>query len=399
MKILFITQFLPYYPDTGGKIKSWEILKILCRKNKVWLVCFVDKKENNVYENEVKKICWEVKTFFQPIITKAYQSLKYKAFLSLFSLKPFRVYKHHSSEFIKYLQEIVKKNDFDIIYIDHDVMYQYLDYIQKKGKLLIFDQHNISSQASWRNFLIEKNLIGKAAYFLETIKWHFYEKKYLKYFDHIFTISEIDKNKLISSGVKKEKIEFLPIPLKIKKLFKFNSKTKNILFVGLMSWKPNEDGFWWFYKKVYPLIKESIKDITLTVIGAYPSKKIINESKKDKSLKVLGYVKDIDNFYKKASVFVVPIRSGGGIRIKILKGLSYGLPIVSTTIGAEGLKLLNNSEILLADDPGDFAHKVIDFMTDPFLAETISRNGIKFIERNYSYPNAKNVLAVLNEHE
>jgi glycosyltransferase involved in cell wall biosynthesis len=392
MKILFITQFLPYYPDTGGKIKTWEILKILSKKNKISLTCFVDKKENTLYEKELKKFCWEVKTFFQPIITKAYQSLKYKAFLSLFSLKPFRVYKHYSSEFVRYLQDVIGNNDFDAIYFDHDVMCQYLDFIPKKGKLLIFDQHNISSQASWRNFLIENNLIGKTAYFLETIKWFFYEKKYIKCFNKIFTISETDKRKLLKWSIAKNKIQFLPIPIKSKNLFEFDNKNKNILFVGLMSWKPNEDGFWWFYKKVYPRIKEKINNVTFTVIGDNPSKKISAQAENDSSLKILGYVKNIDHYYNQASVFVVPIRSGGGIRIKILKALAYGIPLVSTKIGAEGINILNGKEFLLADNSEDFVNSIIKLLNNPFLAKKLSKNGIKFIENNYNKQNAEKAL-------
>jgi len=392
MKILFLTQFLPFYPDTGGKIKSWEILKILCKKNKVWLVCFTDKKENSIYENEVKKICWEVKTFFQPIITKSYKSLKYKALLSLFSLKPFRAYKHYSTEFVKYLQKIIRNNDFDAIYVDHDVMCQYLNNISKKGKLFIFDQHNISSHASWRNFLIEENLVAKAAYFLEAIKWYFYEKKYLKYFDEIFTISQADGKKLAKLGINKTKIHFLPIPIKTKNLFKFNNKRKKILFVGLMSWKPNEDGFWWFYNEVYSLIKKEITDTTFIVIGDNPSKKIQALAKKDKSIRVLGYVKNIEHFYSKASVFVVPIRSGGGIRIKVLKALSYGIPTVASRIGAEGINLVNNENILLADKPKDFAFQVIKVLTDSSLAEKLNKKGIKFIKDNYNCQEAEKVF-------
>lgn len=393
MKILFITQFLPYYPDTGGKIKTWGILKILSKKRQVFLVSFVDKKEDLVYEKKLREICFGVKTFVQPIITQAHRDLKIKAFLSLLSLKPFRALKHYSKEMEEFIRKINKKQTFDVIYIDHDVMIQYLGAVSTKNKALVFyDEHNISSLAAWRNFLIEKNPIDKLAYLLETTKWVFYEQKYLSHFNHIFAISRLDKKRLIKRGINPKKVSFLPIPIEIEPLFKFNPKEKNILFIGLMSWKPNNDGFWWFYKEIFPAIKKEIADVRLTVIGAYPSKSMREAAKIDDNLEFLGYVKNLIPYFKKTSVFIAPIRSGGGIRIKILDALSRGVPVVSTTVGVEGIEAKNKREMIIADRPRVFAQAVIEILEDRKLAQRLSKGGIKFIQNKYSPKRTKRIL-------
>lgn len=393
MKILFITQFLPYYPDTGGKIKTWGILKILSKKHQVFLVSFVDKKEDLVYEKKLREICFGVKTFVQPIITQAHRDLKIKAFLSLFSLKPFRAFKHYSKEMEEFIRKISKKQSFDVIYVDHDVMIQYLGAVSTQNKaLVIYDEHNISSLAAWRNFLIEKNPIDRLAYLLETTKWYFYEQKYFSHFNHIFAISPVDRKRLIKRGIISKKITFLPIPIKTKPIFKFNPKEKNILFIGLMSWKPNEDGFWWFYKKIFPKIKKEIPGVRLTVIGAYPSKLMKEIAKIDDNLEILGYVKSLRPYLKKALVFIVPIRSGGGIRIKILDAFSKGIPVVSTTIGAEGIGVRNKREILIADNPEKFAKAVAKVLQDKELAQSLSLRGINFVKENYNEKKTREVL-------
>ena len=393
MKILFISQFLPYFPNTGGKIKTWEILKILAKKHQVYLACFVDKKEDLVYEKEVRKRCSMVKTFIQPIITQAHQNLKSLAFLSLFSLKPFRAYKHYSPEMAEYLREISRKKRFDVIYFDHDVMLQYLEVISLKPKTkIVYDEHNISSLAAWRNFRIESNWLRKLAYLLETVKWFFYERKYLFSLDQIFTISEVDRKKLTKRGLTPEKISFLPTPMKLKPKFKFKQKKKNILFIGLMSWKPNEDGFWWFYNQVFPEIKQVFPEIDLVVVGAFPSEQIKKAAEADKSLRVLGYVKNLLPFFEKASVFIVPVRSGGGIRIKILTALARGIPVVSTSVGAEGIVVRDAKDVLIADEPKKFAKAVLAVLKKRKLAESQSAEGISFIKKNYSVTKAANVL-------
>ncbi len=396
MKILFISQFLPYPPYTGGKIKTGSVLRILAKKNEVFFVGFVDKKEDLVYIKDLKKVCKEAKVFVQPIITQAHQNLKAKAFSSLFSSKPFRVYKHYSSSLKLYLKKIMARNDFDAIWIDQDVMMQYTDNFsfnnKEKKPILVYDEHDISSLATWRNFLIERKLLEKLAYFLEMVKWYFYEKKYLPRFDYVFAISETDKKKFIKMGVSPKKISFLPIPVLPKSLFKFNHERKNILFVGLMSWKPNEDGFWWFYKEVFPKVKKKISGVTFVAIGDHPSAQMKRLQLEDKQVKVLGYVKDLTPYFREASVFIVPIRSGGGIRVKILDTLARGVPIVSTTLGKEGIGVKNGEELLVADEPQHFAQAVVRILQEEKLANNLSVKGIEFISKNYQQGVTEKIL-------
>lgn len=412
MKILFFSQLLPFPTDNGGKIKTLAILKTLKKlDHQIFLVCFVDKKEHLKYQKKLKNIYWKTKVFYNPVVTKNHKELIVKGFLSLFSLKPFAVYKYYKNEMASYVKEVTERNQFDVIYIDHLHMVQYLDYV-KARPLLVYDEHNISSLAAWRNFKIEKNWLEKFAYFLEAIKWRFYEKKYLSYFDKIFTISPKDRLQLIKlrAGcysrphpetkrqkdlkIDSKKILFLPLPIKPKPLFKYNAKKANILFVGLMSWKPNEDAFWWFYQKIFPLIKKKVSQAQFLVIGANPSQKILKTAKKDKNLKVLGYVEKIEKFFKKTSVFVVPIRSGSGTRVKILTALSYGMPVVSTSTGVEGIEVGGQKELIIVDDARLFANKVVRLCKNKKLSNKISKEGIRFIKENY---NEKLSLRVLSK--
>ncbi len=384
MKILFITQFLPFPNNTGGKVKTWEILKALSLKHEIFLVCFIDKKEDQLGEKEVKKYCSGVKTFVQPIITQAHQNLKKLIIESFFSELPYRAYKHSSPKMKAFLSKISGELDFDAYYFDHDVMLQYRPCLKDTSKKLVyFDEHNISSQAAWERMLIERSFFLKVAFLTEVLKWYFYEKKYFSKTNYVFAISQTDVKRLVKRGVSEEKIKVLPIAKQANSVFSFKKK-KTLLFVGLLSWRPNSDGFWWFYHNVFPQIKKQNPDVIFEVVGAYPGEKMIRKGELDRNLSILGYVNDLASCYQRASVFVVPIRIGSGIRIKILEALSRGIPVVSTSKGAEGIIIKKGQDLLVADKPEDFAKAVNQVLNSPQLANKLSRNGLVFVKKNYS---------------
>jgi len=148
----------------------------------------------------------------------------------------------------------------------------------------------------------------------------------------------------------------------------------------------------WFYKNVFPLIKKKISDIKFFVVGKEAPQELVNLSRKDSHLKLVGYVRNLGNYLNKASVFVAPLRSGSGIRIKILTALSNGLPVVSTTKGAEGIVGKNREGIILANGPEKFAQAIIKIIKDKNLAKKLSYEGIDFIKNNFSVKKSAEVL-------
>ena len=391
MRILFITQFLPYPLDTGGKIKTYQTLRLLSKKHKVFLISFVDRKSDLKWEVKLRKYCFGFKTFITPIITTSHRYLKKKAFLSLFSFKPFRVQKYFLKETAVFINKLTKKENFDAIHFDHETSVQYLPHIYKCfKKLKVYDEHNICYEGFLSYVRYEKGIIKKLAYLTEALKFFFYERVIMTKFDQILTISQEDKKKILKWGVPFSKVKFFPVPFKIKNHFKFGSK--NIIFISLLSWWPNKDAVLWFSKKIYPLIKKEIKDVKFLVIGKNADQEIKDTLDKEKSIKLIGHVKSLNKYLKKSGVLIVPVRSGAGVRIKILDALSWGMPIISTFAAAKGIKLKNKKEILLADDEGKFNKAVVDVLKNKKLALRLSENGLKFIKENYNFQKADEVL-------
>lgn len=391
MKILFISQFLPYPPDTGGKIKTYQTIKILSKKHQVFLIAFVDKKTDLKWEKELREICWGVKTFLAPLITTSHKKLLLKALGGFFNLKPFRLQKYFLKEAAEFIKNLTQQEKFDAVHFDHETSVQYLPYIDKaKQKLKIYDEHNISSEGLFGYVRYEKNPLEKVAYLFEALKFKYYEKKILPFFDKILTISESDRKNLIKKGADFQKIDFLPVPFGTKNLFHFGSKT--ILFLGLLSWWPNQDAVLWFYEKIYPLIKKEIPEVNFVIIGAHPPRKILKIGKEDNSVQVKGYVWDIKPFLSQVGVFIAPIRAGAGVRIKILDVLAFGLPVVSTEMAAWGINLEDGKNILLSNTEKQIAESVIKILKNKELANQIAYNGFCFVKKNYNLNKAEEVL-------
>lgn len=387
MKILYITQLLPYPLDTGGKIKTYKTIKLLAKNHQIHLVCFVPKPSDLKYKKELEKLCKKVMVFVSPLVRARYKDILGKVFLNLFSLTPFIFYRYFNFKMEQYINTILKKEKFDAIHIDHLNIAQYLP--KEKNCLWVLEEHNIESQGKF-SIAKKERFPFNLVFFWEAVRLWLMEKKWFKEFDYILAISDRDKGTMIRKGVRENYVFVLPTPMKVKNLFSWGNK--NILFVGLLSWWPNKDGFYWFYEKVFPLIKNKIPDVKFTVVGDGAREKMKNYAKKDSSLHLVGYVKDIKPFLKNAGVFIIPLRMGSGVRIKALTAMAAGIPVVSTFKGVEGISLSHNKKVLIADRPEVFAEKIIKVIKEKKLAYFLSRNGQEFIKRSYSQNLTEKIL-------
>ena len=171
----------------------------------------------------------------------------------------------------------------------------------------------------------------------------------------------------------------------------------SLVFTGSMDWLPNEDAIRWFTGEVLPLIKREIPQASLTVVGRNPFPGLVESSRKDSSIVVTGRVPDVRPFMEKASVYVVPIRIGGGTRLKIYEAMAMGLPTVSTKIGAEGLPVRDGEEILLRDEPREFAEAVVRLLRDKSLAEKIGKQAAKTVREKFGWQKVADDFAEICE--
>jgi glycosyltransferase involved in cell wall biosynthesis len=171
----------------------------------------------------------------------------------------------------------------------------------------------------------------------------------------------------------------------------------NLVFTGSMDWLPNEDAIQYFIKEIMPLIRQSVPGVVLTVVGRNPYQSLVDLSKRDSSVVVTGRVEDVRPYMERASVYVVPIRIGGGTRLKIYEAMAMEKPIVSTTVGAEGLPVKDCEELLLADEPSSFAEAVVRVLQQEAFATELGNRAARVVRERFGWDKVSATFAEICE--
>lgn len=390
MRILFLTNLLPYPLDSGGKIKSYTTLRALKDGgHEIELLCFTETDGSEQYEENLKDVCPSICQIPFKITTAINKRYMVKtAAKSLASRYPFSVYKHLSRELLFELEKR-KQESYDCVYFDHVQMFVYFDAVRKQCKdiKIILDAHECEYVIMARRYGAAPNLFVKLFLKAETVKMKKFEKYAIENADSVITLSQEDKDMLLSLTDKQVKTAIIPIGMKMPLGYfdrKFDDLTSpRILFVGTLSWAPNHDGLIWFLKNVYPELMKDYGDFELYVIGKYPGKELTEVYGKYGNITVTGYVPSVEPYYRSCDFMVVPLFAGSGQRVKIIEAFSYGLPVVSTSVGAEGLSYEDGKNLLIADDVSGFIRQM-ERMKEGELRRALSENSRKTFTANYS---------------
>jgi glycosyltransferase involved in cell wall biosynthesis len=397
MRVLLLTQVLPYPPDSGPKVKTWNVLKYLAQHHQVTLVSFT-RGDQSADVRHLEAYCQAVYTVpMQRTILHDGLAMG----RSLLTGQPWMMVRDDRAAMRRLVDRLASETQFDIAHADQLNMAQYAARVPGAGKVL--DAHN----ALWLLYerLCEtmgpgprKWLLGRDWQLLKK-----YEGRVCREFDAVLAVSEEDKAALIEAmdgkGQRTEPdpyITVIPIAVDTDEVPPVARRpgANHILHIGTMYWPPNIDGILWFIREVYPTIRARRPDVTFDIVGARPPQVITDLGKDGVGINVTGYVADPTPYLEQAGVMVVPLRAGGGMRAKILNALAQGLPIVSTTLGCEGIAITHDQNILIADSPRDFAEGVLRLLEDPDFATQLGGNGRRLAEQHYDYRQACTPIAV-----
>ncbi len=367
-KILILLSRLPYPPYQGDKLKLFNLIKQLSKMgHDITLISFIASKEELRYIPTLKVYCSEVHTIYFPV----WKSFL-KCILNVFSSKPFQVAYYSSNNFKHRLKNTLISTHFDIVHIHLIRMAQYMNN-DKGGIPRVLDLTDAGSLYLERFLRTKKQFLYKFLLKVELNRLREYEN-ILGSFDYNLVCSEIDKKHLLQNSPKAN-IELLFNGIDLEYFIdttRIKPEPYRIIFTGNMSYFPNEDGILYFVKDIFPKIKEQIKEAHLYIVGKDPSKKIRNLAKH--YITITGFVPEIRAEYLRSSVAVAPIRFGAGTLNKILEPMALGIPVVATSIGIEGLPVQAGRDVLIADNPPDFANAVVEILKDKSLQHRLSVN-------------------------
>ncbi len=385
MNLLFLAPRLPLPPDTGAKIRTWNILKQLAKRFKVTLVCFSFEKNDNELVVRLENIGIQVKLVSapQPMIFE-------KIILVLFNSIPYSIAKYSSSKMAQALSLLDVTNEYDAVHIDHLHMVHYRGIFHDVPAVL--DEHNVEYRILERCADVEKSILKRKVFREQAQKMKRFEAHAAKNFSACLTVSQDDRVTLSKitngtvpvhvapNGVDTELFQTTDQRLETK-----DQSDESLVFTGSMDWFPNDDAVIYFCNEILPLIWQRNKNIKFYVVGKGPSAKIVQMGKEDSRIIVTGLVDDVRPYMERAQVYVVPLRIGGGTRLKILEAMSMEKAVVSTTLGAEGIDYRKNFNIAIADTPQEFADRVIHLMNHPQEAKQLGVEGRKLVCGKYDW--------------
>jgi glycosyltransferase involved in cell wall biosynthesis len=263
----------------------------------------------------------------------------------------------------------------------------------QNGKpVLVFDAHN----AVWT---ITERMMQNSPFYLrlpislETKRIKQYEGRVVRDFDATLAVTELDRLALIKAlpengAPANAPITVIPIAVDTRQIRPVERRagSQNLLTMGTLYYPPNADGIRWFVGEVFPLIRARMDAVTLTIIGKNPPKDFLKLAEdKHSGIRVTGFVPDLDPYFAEAALAVIPVRAGGGMRVRILEAFARAAPVVTTTVGLEGIQAQPGKDVLVADSPADFADAVVRLLNDGALQEQLSTNGRHLVESKYDW--------------
>jgi glycosyltransferase involved in cell wall biosynthesis len=388
MNILLLTQVLPYPPDSGPKVKTWNVIKYLAQHHSVTLVSFV-RGDQSVQVRALESVCKAVYTV--PISRHPLNELRYMG-LSLLSGEPYLILRDDRAAMRGLVDRLALDTSFDIVHADQLNMAQYAARVP--GGCKVLDAHN----ALWLLYKRlsdtmkpgpKKWMLGRDWRRLKT-----YEGKICREFDGVIAVSEEDKNALEEAAGAPVDIEVIPITVDTEdvKEISRDPEANHILHIGTMYWPPNIDGVLWFIGEVLPIIRKIRPEIVFDIVGANPPREILAAAEVNGGINVTGYVENPIPIQKNAGAMVVPLRAGGGMRVKILNAMAQGIPVVTTSLGCEGIRVESGRHLLIADTPQEFARATLRLLDDRKLSNELRQNARQLIQKKYDLHVAFNLL-------
>ena len=388
MKILMICHFLPYPPHGGNLQRSFNLLREISRNNKIHLLALnqkailPDEESINRGIEALSEFCEEIKVYAIPLDLSKFKWYL-NLFLNLFSPLPFTVRWFKSGELRNEIEKQIRSCQFDLIHFDTIDLFQYSGIIPDIPRVL--NHHNVESTLLLRRGANEKNIFTKFYLNLQGRKLKRYEKYAVGKVNVNITVSESDSETL-RKAEPRGKFKVVPNGTDINYFTPAQKgDSKELVYIGGMNWYPNRDAMIYFYTSIYPIIKMEIPDVIMNIIGQDPPKELARFATDDTSLRIHGYVEDVRDYISRSAVYVVPIRVGGGTRLKILDAFACGKALVSTSIGCEGIDVSPGNNILIGDSSGEFADQVIKLIKDETLRRKLEINARKLVEEKYSW--------------
>jgi len=397
LRILWLKTELLHPVDKGGRIRTYNMLRELKQDHEITYLALDDGAAGAEEKKLATEYCHELICVPHRTAPKFSPGFYSDLLANLASPLPYFMKKYESQGMRREIERLLKEQTFDVMVCDF--LQPSVNVPANVDVATVLFQHNVEAMIWKRHYEIQKNPLKRAFLYDQWRKTWRYERSACQKFDLVVAVSAADERQM-REEYSLERVAAVPTGVDIDYFSPNGDVTPekyNLVFTGSMDWLPNEDAMQYFIREIMPLVSKEIPEITLTVVGRNPYASLVELSKTDRSIVVTGRVDDVRPYIEKAAAYVVPIRIGGGTRLKIYEAMSMGKPVVSTTVGAEGLPVTNNEELVLADSAADFAAALIRLLREPSWAATLGGRAAKLVREKFGWRGVAESFAALCE--
>lgn len=384
MNILFLSPWLPWPPHDGARIRIFETLRYLSQRNSITLLSTIRHPEEVKYKAALNGLCKKIVTTVLPNDTPPVLRRFSMGLVRRMSLiQSF----HYDSNLAQKVHQLTCQESYDIIHIEFPFLAPYLGAVSSRSRAKkVLSMHNIESIRFARELGCPTYNGRWLAIQYDRLFFESWEKRAIRRFDGITAVSEVEKD-WIQHHAPGARVEVVPNGVDTE-YFCPNRPWKgsaSLVFTGLMDHPPNVDAAVWFCNEILPELRRKIPHLSFKIVGRRPHPKILELGKKD-GAQVTGEVADIRPYLTESLALVVPLRSGGGTRLKILEAMAIGRPVISTRLGAEGLDVTPEVNILIADTPVQFVNHILLLLASPETASQLGTAGRRLVVDKYGWP-------------
>ncbi len=381
MKILWAGPNFLHPATKGGQIRTLGILRRLSPRHEVHYVAFEDPAHPGAVAS-AGEYCARAYPIRHAVSDKRSIQFAAEAASALFSRIPLAVSRFQSAALRHKVEELLGRERFDRMVVDFLAM---APSCPDPGRSVLF-QHNVETMIWRRRAAHARDPFQKIYFSLQARRMFEYERAACRAAGHIIAVSKADAD-LMRSMFGAGDVSEVPTGVDVEYFARPspNPPIADLVFVGSMDWLPNVDGVAYFVREVLPIIRRRRPECRLAVVGRTPPESILKLGRTVPGVLVTGTVKDVRPYMWGASVSVVPLRIGGGTRLKIYEAMAAGLPVVSTTVGAEGLEVHPPEDIRIADDPREFAAHCLELLEDESRSERQAARAREMVAANCSW--------------
>lgn len=382
MRVLVLTQIVVYPADAGPKVKTLQVLRHLAARHEVVYCTFVRSDQEVKDAEKLRDICHRVVTI--PIQRSKISDVRFMA-ESLLTNDSFILRRDDRPEMQAMVRKLIQEERIDVLHVDQLNMMRFVP--RDWPGMVILDEHNAVWQVVERLQKGASNPLARWVLGREVRLIRKLEGKACRRSQVVLAVSEHDRLALWEVAGESAPIEVVPITVdagRFESVFKARDPQPNRLFtIGTMFWPPNSEGVIWWLNEGYAHLQSINPDVVYDIVGARPPRTLQTATERFPGVHVHGYVADVTPYWTNAGALAVPILSGGGVRVKILEAMAMGVPVVSTTIGCEGLEVRNEEHLLIADTPKAFSQACARVLQDKELGLRLAYNARQLILERY----------------